>query len=80
MRSAREAIDALRRVTSLARDHTAAVEAARPSAEALDELAQVADLLGRAVEDVAGTESRAVRDQAVGLASAIVAHRDSLDR
>ncbi len=74
--SAREAVDALRRVTSRMRDQAA--DPGRPSAEALDELARLADLLGRTVEDVAGAESTAVRTHADQLAAAIAAHRDSL--
>lgn len=76
--SAREAADALRRLASRVTDDP---EVAERSAEALDELVRLADLLGRTVEDVAGDgaageESRAVRAYADELAAAIAAHRE----
>jgi hypothetical protein len=76
--SAREAADALRRLASRVKDDP---EVAERSAEALDELVRLADLLGRTVEDVAGDgavgeESRAVRAYADELAAAIAAHRE----
>ena len=89
MSSAREAADALRRVISRVKDSPAGEIDAR-SAEALDELVRLADLLGRTVEDVAGDddadgdesgeERRAVRAYADELAAAIAAHRDSRAR
>jgi hypothetical protein len=82
--SAREAADALRRVISRVKDSPAG-EIDLRSAEALDELVRLADLLGRTVEDVAGDdvageESRAVRAYADELAAAIAAHRYSRAR
>jgi hypothetical protein len=77
--SAREAADALRRVISRVKDSPAG-EIDPRSAEALDELVRLADLLGRTVEDVAGEESRVVRAYADELAAAIAAHRASRAR
>jgi hypothetical protein len=78
--SAREAADALRELATRARSGAGSVDRFLWSADALDELARVADVLGTAVEDVAGEESRAVRAHADQLATAIVAHRNSLLR
>jgi hypothetical protein len=80
MANARQAADALRQLVSQARLRPADADRFLWSADALDELARVADVLGRAVEDVAGEESRAVREHADQLATAIVAHRNSLLR
>ncbi|MCD2197350.1 hypothetical protein LQ327_28655 [Actinomycetospora endophytica] len=78
--SAREATDALRRLVSQARTRPQDADRFLWSADALDELARIADVVGRAVEDVAGEESGAVREHADQLATAIVAHRNSLLR
>jgi hypothetical protein len=78
--SAREAADALRELATRARSDAGSVDRFRWSADALDELARVADVLGRAVEDVAGEESLGVRAHADQLVTAIVAHRNSLLR
>jgi hypothetical protein len=78
--SAREAVEALRELASQARTASGSADRFVWSADALDELARVADVLGRAVEDVAGDESSAVRAHADQLATAIVAHRNSLLR
>ena len=82
--SAREAAEALRRVISRVKESPAG-EIDPGSAEALEELVRLADLLGRTVEDVAGEdiageESRAVRAYADELAAAIAAHRDARAR
>ena len=50
------------------------------SADVLDELARVATLLGRAVDEAAGEVSAGVGEHADDLATAIVAHRNSLLR
>jgi hypothetical protein len=78
--SAREAVEALRELVNRARTRPEDADRFFWSADALDELARVADALGQAVEDVAGEESRAVRGYADKLATAIVAHRNSLLR
>ena len=75
--SAREAADALRRVVSRARDEATDGE---PRADALAELARVADLLGRTVDTVAGQDGGAVGARADELAAAIAAHREQLAR
>ena len=77
---AREAADALRRLASQARARPEDADRFVWSADALDELARVAGVVGRTVEDVAGEESRSVRAHADQLATAIVAHRNSLLR
>jgi hypothetical protein len=77
--SAREAVEALRRVTSRV-ENSPAGEFEERSAEALEELVRLADLLGRTVEDVAEEESQVVRTSADELAAAIAAHRASLAR
>jgi hypothetical protein len=64
--NAREAADALRRVTSRVKDDP---EFGETSAEALDELLRPADRLGRTVEDVAGDESGDVRALAAAVAA-----------
>ena len=66
---AREALDALRRLTRLRRDSTACE--AEPDAAALDDLARLAEHLGRAVEEVTGARSEAVKACAGQLAEAI---------
>lgn len=73
MSSAREAADALRRVVSRAREDATEGE---PSAQTLDELARLADVLGRTVDTVAGEDCGAVRQRAEELATAIAAHRE----
>ena len=78
--SAREATAALRALAAQVRTGTRGADRFLWSADALDELARLADVLGRAVEDVAGEESRAVRAHADQLATAIVAHRNALLR
>jgi hypothetical protein len=75
--SAREAADALRRVVSRAREDATEGE---PSAEAIDELARLAGVLGRTVDMVAGEDGGAVRQRAAELATAIAAHRDQRTR
>ncbi|HEY2192157.1 MAG TPA: hypothetical protein VGH76_07620 [Actinomycetospora sp.] len=77
MSSAREAADALRRVVSRAREDATEGE---PSAEAIDELARLAGVLGRTVDMVAGEDGGAVRQRAAELATAIAAHRDQRTR
>ena len=78
--SAREAADALRQLSTQARACPGDADRFFWSADALDELARVADVIGRTVEDVAGEASGAVRAHADQLATAIVAHRNSLLR
>jgi hypothetical protein len=78
---ARQASDALRRLDDQGR-------ALRPdgvdhftwSADVLDELARLAETVGRAVEQVTGEASPAAEAHAQALATAIVAHRNSLLR
>lgn len=77
---AREAAEALRELVIQARTGAGDEDRFLWSADALDELARLADVLGRTVEDVAGEGSRAVRAHADQLATAIVAHRNSLLR
>lgn len=50
------------------------------SADVLDELARVATLLGRAVDEASGEASAGVGERADELATAIIAHRNSLLR
>lgn len=78
---ARQATEALRRL-----DHEG--RALRPdgvdhftwSADVLDELARLAEILGRAVEHVSGEAAAGAESHAQALATAIVAHRNSLLR
>jgi hypothetical protein len=50
------------------------------SADVLDELARLAEVLGRAVERVSGEDAPDAESHAHALATAIVAHRNSLLR
>lgn len=78
---ARQATEALRRLDDEGR-------ALRPdgvdhftwTADVLDELARLAETLGRAVEHVSGEEASGAESHARALATAIVAHRNSLLR
>ncbi|WP_133829657.1 hypothetical protein [Actinomycetospora succinea] len=77
----RQATEALRRLDAEGR-------ALRPdgvdhftwSADVLDELARLAEMLGRAVEHVSGEQASRAESHAQALATAIVAHRNSLLR
>jgi hypothetical protein len=78
---ARQAADALRRLDDQG-------HALRPdgvdhftwSADVLDELARLAEIIGRAVERVSGESAPGAESHAQALATAIVAHRNSLLR
>ena len=50
------------------------------SADVLDELARLAEMIGQAAERVSGEPSSAVESRAQALSTAIVAHRNSLLR
>jgi hypothetical protein len=75
--SAREAADVLREVVSRARE---GVPTGQEPAEALAELARVAELLGRTVEGVAGEDGGGVRTTADELARTIAARSGARSR
>lgn len=78
---ARQAVEALRRLDDEGRTlRPDGVDHFTWSADVLDELARLADLLGRAVENVTGEPAAGAETHAQMLATAIVAHRNSLLR
>lgn len=78
---ARQAVEALRRLDDEGRTlRPDGVDHFTWSADVLDELARLADVLGRAVEHVTGEPAAGAETHAQALATAIVAHRNSLLR
>ena len=78
---ARQAADALRRLDHQGRSlRPETVDHFTWSADVLDELARLAEAIGRAVEHVTGEPAPAAEAHAQALATAIVAHRNSLLR
>lgn len=76
---AKDAVEALRKL-----DHhgphlrPAGTDRFAWTAEVLDELARVAEALGRAVDHASGDECPAVRQQVSALVDAIVSHRNTM--
>lgn len=78
---AREATEALRRLDDQGRSlRPHGVDQFTWSADVLDELARLAETIGRAVEQVSGESAPGAESHAQALATAIVAHRNSLLR
>jgi len=78
---ARQATEALRRFDDRGRSlRPDGVDHFSWSADVLDELARLAETLGRVVERVSGEDAPAAESHAHALATAIVAHRNSLLR
>ncbi|PVZ10196.1 hypothetical protein [Actinomycetospora cinnamomea] len=78
---ARQAIEALRRLDDEGRSlRPDDVDPFTWSADVLDELARLAETIGRAVERVSGESAPGAEAHAQALATAIVAHRNSLLR
>ncbi|CAA9295720.1 MAG: hypothetical protein AVDCRST_MAG54-4830 [uncultured Actinomycetospora sp.] len=78
---ARQAADALRRLDDQARTlRPDGVDHFTWSADVLDELARLAETIGRAVERVSGESAPGAESHAQALATAIVAHRNALLR
>ncbi|MEJ2888315.1 hypothetical protein [Actinomycetospora aeridis] len=77
----RQATEALRRLDDEGRSlRPDGVDHFTWSADVLDELARLAERLGRAVERVSGESASGAEERARELATAIVAHRNSLLR
>ncbi|MCD2190558.1 hypothetical protein [Actinomycetospora soli] len=76
----REALDALQGLGALRDARPGGFDRFFWSADVLDDLARLADRLGRAVEEVSGEEGPEVRRAAEALGTLIVAHRNSLLR
>jgi hypothetical protein len=78
---ARAATEALRRLDDQGRSlRPEEVDHFTWSADVLDELARLAETIGRAVERVSGEDAPVAESAARALATAIVAHRNSLLR
>jgi hypothetical protein len=78
---ARQATEALRRLDDQGRSlRPDDVDHFTWSADVLDELARLAETIGRAVEQVSGEAAPGAESHAQALATAIVAHRNSLLR
>lgn len=78
---ARQATEALRRLDDHGRSlRPHGVDRFTWSADVLDELARLAETIGRAVEHVSGESAPGAESHAQALATAIVAHRNSLLR
>ncbi|MEJ2862939.1 hypothetical protein [Actinomycetospora flava] len=78
---ARQATEALRRLDDEGRTlRPDGVDHFTWTADVLDELARLAETLGRAVEHVSGEQASGAESHAQALATAIVAHRNSLLR
>jgi hypothetical protein len=78
---ARQATEALRRLDDQGRSlRPDDVDHFTWSADVLDELARLAETIGRAVEHVSGETAPGAESHAQALATAIVAHRNSLLR
>ncbi|MDD7938466.1 hypothetical protein PHK61_08555 [Actinomycetospora lutea] len=78
---ARQAMEALQRLDAEGRTlRPDGVDHFTWSADVMDELARLAELLGRTIERVSGEEAFGAESHAQALATAIVAHRNSLLR
>jgi hypothetical protein len=78
---ARQATDALRQLDDQGRMlRPDGVDHFTWSADVLDELARLAETIGRAVEQVSGESAPGAESHAQALATAIVAHRNALLR